>query len=770
MLNVIVNVTEHAVDKDSSTIDSNINEEGKKSVKPQKTGSSTELLLEIHEKRSDNPEKIEIEKALLFVAQHNLQKHTSVCCCVHFPLTLPLPPTPSSALNSATFRNPRYSNRISFSGYSYLQFMAWDLWSSSCDQDVIEEDALNEESCVRVLRILITKADTEIEELEKDLLSLQNELAWAEHEKWADICCSALTERINWLGDAVSALKNEHAGDTEMQLLLHSEPAETLHEIMKALKRAHCQDAFGQFFQELQQKKLQNVTEHALDKDSSTIDSNIKVEGKELCETSENSSSELLLEINEGSDNPEKIELLFLTHSPRPQSVATILDPNNLCGPLNRELPEKSLVGSPDLGAIICAPDNSDGMKLSETSDNIVIGNEEVRRKQHIATDTGQILNLFSAKGNGNIPSEAKMQEKENEIVKEKDVGSDVLRLATGVEGRKKYSRLDTSQQRKSGNSDLDKKLCDFAPKIARRACKKESNVSPDEDLDSLNLPLQVVYPQTLCIAETEFCSFKGSNGNNCGQPMSIENATHIDAENSALISLQGMQTESSLYTGLQLTDVEKPQAQDLESETAASLCNSNVFPSKLKAQGKQRPEFEALPARKPHDSCTEVIPSTSIIVSTKRQRKSKPCNDGAVLNDSMNRRTTKRAAQPGQHETEGRAIVLYDSKFSEFQKKKRVSKLPITVEIQNSTVNVDVPNSDGVSTDNRSQVDLHIGKSYSLVDSNNGTSSLLPITLKSLTLSNLRAMAKQHNVRKYYKLPKGALVEQLVERLSSSC
>ncbi|CAK8541584.1 unnamed protein product [Lathyrus sativus] len=84
--------------------------------------------------------------------------------------------------------------------------MDWDLWSSSsdivsydgdyseilkchCDYfgcgggcDVIEEGALNAESCVQVLRILITKADTEIDELEKDLLCLQNELAWTENQ------------------------------------------------------------------------------------------------------------------------------------------------------------------------------------------------------------------------------------------------------------------------------------------------------------------------------------------------------------------------------------------------------------------------------------------------------------------------------------------------------------------------------------------------------------------------------------------------------------
>jgi len=57
VLSPVVNVTEHAPDKDSSTVDSNmiIKEEGKD------LHGSLELLLEL-QKKSDNPEKIEVEK------------------------------------------------------------------------------------------------------------------------------------------------------------------------------------------------------------------------------------------------------------------------------------------------------------------------------------------------------------------------------------------------------------------------------------------------------------------------------------------------------------------------------------------------------------------------------------------------------------------------------------------------------------------------------------------------------------------------------------
>ncbi|KAG4393630.1 hypothetical protein AAZX31_03G117400 [Glycine max] len=719
--------------------------------------------------------------------------------------------------------------------------MAWDLWSSSYAQDFIEEDALNVESCVRVLRILITKADTEIEELERDLLLLQNELACTEHEKWPDICCAALTERISRLDVAVSTLKNDYADDAEMQPLLDKEPAETLNEIL------------AQSLDMNMLSPIVNVTGHALDKDSSTFDSNIiiKEEEKELHGTSE--SSELLLELHEKrSDNPEKIEKENEFVKENDVSLDDFRPAIGVKG--RKEYPHSRLATSQQRKR---GPDHSHWMKLSETSDNKVAGNEEVGRNQLINTDIGQILDLFSAKDNENIPSEVK---KESEFVKEKDVSSDDFRPAIGVKGRKEYphSRLATSQQQKSGpespdhsdwmklsetsdkvsgneversqlidtdigqildlfsakdnenipneakkenefvkedvssddfrpatdikgrkkypnsrlatsqrksrNSNLDKKVCDFAPETAQRAYKKQSKVAPDEDLNSVDLPLQVVYPQTFCSADTEFCSFKGSNGNNSGLVFNIENTTPLLMLKILHWFLLGIQTKSTLNTDLQMIDEdeEEQEAQDLKSQITSEFRKLNMsFPSKLKAREKQKLELEAFSSREPYDSCTEVIPSTPIIVSTKRQRRSKPCTDVAILNEPMNRKIiTRRAVQPDKHETEGRALVPYDSNFSELQKRRKALKLPITVDMET--------NSDRVSMDSRSQLVLHSSNLHSLVDSHDGASSLLPGDLNSLSLIDLRAMAKDHKVKQYYKLRKGALVEQLAKQLSS--
>lgn len=59
-----------------------------------------------------------------------------------------------------------------------------------------------------------------------------------------------------------------------------------------------------------------------------------------------------------------------------------------------------SLVRSPDLGVVGCVPYHSERMILSDTLDDKVTGDEDVRQSQLVATDTGddQILNPFLSK------------------------------------------------------------------------------------------------------------------------------------------------------------------------------------------------------------------------------------------------------------------------------------------------------------------------------------------------------------------------------------
>lgn len=64
-----MSVTEHVPDNDSNDTDANviIRERGEEDFKTSENSSSSELLSELHEKRSDDPEKSKVEKAMYFI-------------------------------------------------------------------------------------------------------------------------------------------------------------------------------------------------------------------------------------------------------------------------------------------------------------------------------------------------------------------------------------------------------------------------------------------------------------------------------------------------------------------------------------------------------------------------------------------------------------------------------------------------------------------------------------------------------------------------------
>ncbi|XP_016461584.1 uncharacterized protein LOC107784904 [Nicotiana tabacum] len=85
--------------------------------------------------------------------------------------------------------------------------------------DVIEQDALNEISCLQVLKILITKAYSEIAELEDEILMLQSQLVCACADKGSyDMCFAVLHKKIDNLESLLRALKNENEQPAETTL------------------------------------------------------------------------------------------------------------------------------------------------------------------------------------------------------------------------------------------------------------------------------------------------------------------------------------------------------------------------------------------------------------------------------------------------------------------------------------------------------------------------------------------------------------------------
>ncbi|XP_057784241.1 uncharacterized protein LOC131001672 isoform X2 [Salvia miltiorrhiza] len=74
--------------------------------------------------------------------------------------------------------------------------------------DMLEEDALNEKSCMQVLKIWIDKANEDIVKLEEDILMLQRQLVW-DDEKWSKQCSAALREKIDQLAILIERLKKD---------------------------------------------------------------------------------------------------------------------------------------------------------------------------------------------------------------------------------------------------------------------------------------------------------------------------------------------------------------------------------------------------------------------------------------------------------------------------------------------------------------------------------------------------------------------------------
>ncbi|KAL6505941.1 hypothetical protein OROHE_022660, partial [Orobanche hederae] len=103
--------------------------------------------------------------------------------------------------------------------------------------DVMEEDSLNEKSCVQVLKIMIDKADEEIRKLEEDIVMLQCQIAW-DDEDWSKLCSVALREKIDCLDIAIEGLKKEITEGVRYLAVGIEQPeklAQRLHDLLKPL-------------------------------------------------------------------------------------------------------------------------------------------------------------------------------------------------------------------------------------------------------------------------------------------------------------------------------------------------------------------------------------------------------------------------------------------------------------------------------------------------------------------------------------------------------
>lgn len=98
-------------------------------------------------------------------------------------------------------------------------------------EDVLEEDAWNEKSCIQVLKILIDKADEDIAEVEDEILMLNCQLIW-EDEEWCKQCSAALKQNIDHLDARIQNLKGNQQNSLGVET---EEMPPRLHDLLKPL-------------------------------------------------------------------------------------------------------------------------------------------------------------------------------------------------------------------------------------------------------------------------------------------------------------------------------------------------------------------------------------------------------------------------------------------------------------------------------------------------------------------------------------------------------
>ncbi|XAR68480.1 hypothetical protein NMG60_11003609 [Bertholletia excelsa] len=141
--------------------------------------------------------------------------------------------TEENGLNEQSFVN----QGLKFVQGSHYTEQGWNFdFDFSCGFDLMEENALNEKSCIQALRVLIDKADTDILELEEDLLNLQTQLAWAD-QSWSETFDAALREKTDLLNISIQRLKNMLQDDNHFadNAPFIGDPAEHMLDIVKPL-------------------------------------------------------------------------------------------------------------------------------------------------------------------------------------------------------------------------------------------------------------------------------------------------------------------------------------------------------------------------------------------------------------------------------------------------------------------------------------------------------------------------------------------------------
>ncbi|KAJ0042120.1 hypothetical protein Pint_17833 [Pistacia integerrima] len=341
------------------------------------------------------------------------------------------------------------------------------------------------------------------------------------------------------------------------------------------------------------------------------------------------------------------------------------------------------------------------------------------------------------------------------------DVSSAALGHATGLDQRRNNSdsKVGAFRQAKGRNCEFDQKLCDFAQKAARKRGIKESNS---------------------ILADRFKSSYLSSEAKGKGKPslpiVKVEKSCLTDTEQSALTSLLNLQDDKGKKTANAQAVEGKKQGKDVQM--AETIANNVKFNTDLSVKPQKHYVKRKFKSNSPSGKesglqSVEMIPQSSFAAKAKRQLKSEPGSDSSSSNHSLNTKIMKKAVQHGQCEAEEQSIALDDSRNSISQPQKKRKKnlsIPVLVEIKGSTLQIDFSKSHRDLNHATGKDDISITESYS-IDSCTEVVTSSPFAtseLMKLKIGELRAIAKEQKLTKYYKLRKTDLVELIANKLGS--
>ncbi|XP_038721693.1 uncharacterized protein LOC120013820 isoform X2 [Tripterygium wilfordii] len=662
-----------------------------------------------------------------------------------------------------------------------MDYDPWDLWGPSfypaspershCSQnewqcdfyfgygtDVMEEDAMSEKSCIQVSRILITKADTEINELEKDLVSLQSELAWFEYEEWSEICCGALRERIDDLNISIRSLRDKDKNDIEVHLLVHTEPIATIHEILNAFLTKYLEEKDKQ---QSNDKEVIDSSSHTTVHATELLDDSSKV--------SDSCSGVTQKEgVKEFGDNPAE-HYKISRISPEPQEKKTSnAQTDKPVSPDIKDSSTDSLKSATDDKNLLSnfhskSTGNVEAEELSTISEengivkdfSLKLANEKRRILETVKFQPGIMhasehvvnhSNKEKSLNNSFMKIKNEEMEEDNSIhalnaaAANIDLGEnakstnayensspDALRCATGLNGRKgnsdsglvAFRQADREQNlAEGGKSDMDEKVKNVALKAAwkcyvQKQRMEEPNVTQTNIMISSNL------------------SSKKEGKKKPRLSDKVRETGLTSAEHSAFSFL--------------------PQLQDQWGETA----------SKLPQRGKRKPELLGMQMAKiaANDKKYDLTASNS-----QGQKMQKSITAGDL--DGM---VMKRLMQPVRLDSKEHGAVLENAVLHPEKKRKKDSISAMKVE--EFSVQMDCSSSTRTAIGRAVKEEPLTPNSFSVGDVDAEDVKQFPSDandLRRLKMDDLKAIAKQLNLTRYYKLKKGALVELLTSKLGS--